>query len=257
MSLVKEISIQPISASDANAFVRKHHYSGKVVPNSQLHLGAFLDEKCGGVMSFGPSIDKRKVITLVANTKWSGFLELNRMAFADWLPKNSESRSLSIAMRIIRKNYPHVEWVISFADGAQCGDGCIYRASGFKLIGIKRNTQILELPWGQRVTRFSMTAHESEIKSGILKRLGIAQTGKASVKDLLKAGAFAVPGYMLRYIYFLDKDAESRLTVPVLPFSEIDRRGARIYKGIRESSVVSDAASNQLAEGGATPTGSL
>jgi hypothetical protein len=40
-------------------------------------------------------------------------------------------------MRMIQKHYPHVEWVISFADGCQCGDGTIYRAAGFVLTGIK------------------------------------------------------------------------------------------------------------------------
>ena len=70
---------------------------------------------------------------LVKDTKWNDFLELNRMAFDDYLPKNSESRSISVAMKLIKKHYPNIEWVVSFADGTQCGDGTIYRASGFRL----------------------------------------------------------------------------------------------------------------------------
>ena len=40
-----------------------------------------------------------------------------------------------------------------------------------------------------------------------------------------------LPGYQLRYIYFLDPKARENLTVPVIPFSKIDEIGAGMYKG--------------------------
>lgn len=52
--------------------VAKLHYSGK--------WGAFIASECLGVASFGPPLDKSKVIGLVRNTQWSNFLELNRRA---------------------------------------------------------------------------------------------------------------------------------------------------------------------------------
>jgi hypothetical protein len=65
----KDIRIEPISAEAANEHVKKWHYSGKVVHNSSLHLGAFMDGVLGGVMSFGPPLDKHKVLPLVEGTK--------------------------------------------------------------------------------------------------------------------------------------------------------------------------------------------
>ena len=59
------------------------------------------------------------------------------MAFSEKLPRNSESRAISIAMKLIKKHYPHIDWVVLFADGTQCGDGTIYRASGFVLTDIR------------------------------------------------------------------------------------------------------------------------
>ena len=76
-------------------------------------------------MSYGPSLDKSKIQPLVKNTKWNEFIELNRMAFDDYLPKNSESRCIAYSIKLIKKNAPHIKWVISFADGCQCGDGTI------------------------------------------------------------------------------------------------------------------------------------
>jgi len=243
----KDIIVKPISSADAARIVKACHYSGKVVQNSQLHFGVFLNGKCGGAMQFGPSLDKRKMLGIVEGTKWNGFLELNRMAFADWLPRNSESRAISIALRIIRKSYPHIDWVVSFADATQCGDGTIYRASGFVLTGITKNMAMWQTPDGtihSRVT-FSKGGH-------------ILKTGKAGSATLRSMDATPLPGFQLRYIYFLNPSALSRLTVPVLPFSEIERRGAGMYKGKkRVDSIVDNAPGHQPGEGGAEPTSTL
>lgn len=84
---VKDIRIKAIPATMANNFVKRWHYSGKVVSNSQLHFGAFYNDILHGVMSFGASINKKGTINLVAGTGWNEFIELKRMAFDDYLPK--------------------------------------------------------------------------------------------------------------------------------------------------------------------------
>jgi hypothetical protein len=63
-----------------------------------------------------------------------------------------------------------------------------------------------------------------------------------------------VPGFQLRYIYFYNPKDLERLAVPVLPFTEIAKRGATMYKGISGGSIVSDATDFQFVKGGATPT---
>lgn len=151
----KDIRVEPISRQDADKIIKNLHYSGKVVKNSQLHFGIFLDGKCGGCLQFGPSLDKSKIIGLVKDTKWNGFLELNRAALADWLPKNSESRSISIASKLIQKHYPHIEWVVSFADGTLCGHGTIYQASNFWLTGITKNKNLAILPNGTTIHKMT------------------------------------------------------------------------------------------------------
>lgn len=224
MATAKDIVVKPIKAEHANALVKRIHYSGKVVPNSQLHLGVFLNGVLEGAMQFGPSMDKRKVQGLVRDTAWNGFIELNRMAFSDRLPRNSESRALGVAFRMIKKHYPHIEWVISFSDGTQCGDGTIYRASGFVLTGIRRNSQILD--WDGKLIAKKTLDNANYPKPG----------GKYFSRHLIETGqAKALDGYQLRYVYFLNRDAKDRLTVPILPFSEIDKIGAGMYRGERVS----------------------
>lgn len=269
MSGAKQIIVKPITRADADRIVKACHYSGKVVQNSQLHFGVFLDGKCGGAMQFGPSLDKRKIQGLVEGTLWNGFIELNRMAFSDWLPRNSESRAIAVAMRLIRKHYPQIEWVISFADGTQCGDGTIYRASGFVLTGIKENTQIWEAPSGETFSRTSLTDGRSKqqqqqarvvaSRTTLTKGSHVLETGAASMSRFKQAGWKPLLGFQLRYLYFLNPAARQRLTVPVLSFSEIDRRGAGMYLGKprRAGSETKDTAESHSAEGGSTPTPAL
>jgi len=90
MPSAKEIVMKPIESGRANDLMRDLHYSGKVVNNSQLHIGVFLHGKLEGALQFGPPLDKRKVLPLVEDTEWNGMMELNRMAFSDNLPRNRE-----------------------------------------------------------------------------------------------------------------------------------------------------------------------
>jgi len=159
MGRAKEIEIKVIPSKIAVPFIKKHHYSGKVVNNSCLHFGAFLDNRLHGVMSFGPSLDKSKIMGLVEGTKWTEFLELNRMAFDEYLPRNSESYSIGKAIRLIKKNAPQVKWIISFADGCSCGDGTIYRASNFVLTGIIKNSNLCVLPSGEKIHKMTLESN--------------------------------------------------------------------------------------------------
>ena len=270
MASAKEIIIKPISSIDANRIIRTIHYSHKVVNNSQLHFGVFLNGKCGGVLQFGPSLDKRKIMRLVRETGWNEFLELNRMALADWMPKNSGSRALSVCIRLIRQHYPYIKWIISFADGTQCGHGTQYQAVGFYLTGIKRNNQIWQAPTGARFSRTSLTDGRSKAQQRqavnlcyrvtVTKGSNILESGGASMKSFIDSGFKPLLGYQFRYIYFLDLLYKDKLTVPILPYSKIDEVNGRMYKGKLISGVGSidnDAATIHAAEGGVTPTPTL
>lgn len=258
----KDIRVAPISSQDANTLVKRIHYSGKVVNNSQLHLGVFLGKSLEGAMQFGCPMDKRKSLGLVRDTPWNGMMELNRMAFSDRLPRNSESRALGIAMRMIRKNYPHIEWILSFADGTQCGDGTIYRAAGFVLTKIGVNKTLIRLPDNSVVADITLRTGKTVKQTGgkiIAKKTlnnpnYVTKTGTYKMPE----GAEPLPGFQLRYVYFLNPDARKRLTVEEIPFSKIAELGAGMYRGEkRAGSIANDAPADQAGEGGATPTPAL
>lgn len=233
MGRAKEIVMRVIPSEIANPFIRAHHYSGKVVNNSKLHFGVFLDGQLHGVMSYGPSLDKSKIMGLVEGTGWNEFLELNRMAFDAVLPRNSESRAIAMSIKLLKKYAPQVKWIISFADACSCGDGTIYRASNFVLTGIKENSNLAELPDGTKIHKMTLesnpTAPRKEL--GGLSYYDVTGGSYNFRKYLAYIGAKSIPGYQLRYIYFIDPAYRKRLTVPEIPFSKIDEYGAGMYKG--------------------------
>jgi len=254
MLSARDIRVAPIAASDANALMRKLHYSRKVVVNSQLHLGVFLGTRLEGAMQFGPSLDRRKLLGLVEGTSWNGFLELNRLAFSDNLPRNSESRALGVALRLIRKEYPQIDWIVSFADATQCGDGTIYRAAGFLLTRIKRNTTLWANGAGHVISNIGERTSMKKIQSTAGKT---AYHGGADMDHYKRLGYKPLEGFQLRYIYFTNPAARQRLTVPVLPYSAIAAAGAGMVRGKRVGSIPAETAVIHTEEGGSTPTPTL
>ena len=251
MGKAKDIILRPISAQRANELVRRVHYSGKVVNNSQVHVGVFWNGKLEGAFQFGPSLDKRKIAGLVSGTKWHEFIELNRLAFTDELPRNSESRAISICMKILRKHSPQLKWVVSFADATQCGDGTIYRASGFVLTGIKKNSDLIKIPGGAVTHSFNMKA---SIPGGTYH--GLVRQGESFRSTCERIGAKPLDGFQLRYIYFLGPSYRSRLTVPEIPFSRIKEMGASMHKGqkLSGSGDLADTPGVHPGKGGSIPT---
>lgn len=223
----KEIEIWPIAKKHADRVIKRIHYSGKVVNNSQLNFGVFLDKKLLGAMQYGPPMHKSQLIGLVKNTRWNGFFELNRLAFSDKLPKFSETRAIALSFKWMKKEAKHIKWIVSFADGCQCGHGTIYQAANFKLTQINRSTTLYLLPDGRIKTRISLRPDANK---------EMLQDGFTSVKKWLnakQAGWSILPGFMLRYIYFLDKKVEKDFTGEFIPFAKIREMGAAMYKGVK------------------------
>jgi len=222
MGQAKELIVKPVTSQVGNEFIKKNHYSNKVVPNSQLHLGVYFKGGLHGVMQFGPSINKKGTKNLVKGTGWNDFIELNRMAFDEKLPKNSESRAIGVALRLIKKYKPNIDWVISFADGTQCGTGTIYRASGFKLVAVVKNAGICRL-----------NGKISHIKKTYDLGLTSSFASKTDIPKLKKKGynLEILQGYQVKYIYFLNKEKEKNLTLRPLDFKVLDT--IKFPKGVR------------------------
>lgn len=238
MSTAKDILIKLIDSKSANLVCKRFHYSGKVVPNSQIHFGVFLNDKIEGVLQFGPSTDKRRMGSSLG-LGMNEFLELNRMAFSDILPKNSESRAIGFCLRKLKKSYPFLRAIVSFSDACQCGDGAIYRASGFFLNQIKKNTQLLRDELGGVIAVKSL---DNSFSSDGRRMSSVAR----------EKGLKPIEGFQLKYVYLFDKSVK----IKTIPFDKIPKE-VRMYKGVKRTELESKASVLQTEESGALPTSAL
>ena len=249
--MLKELKICPIDAKIANEFIKIYHYSKKYVPNSQIHFGIFHKNLLHGVIQFGPSMDKRRMAKNLG-LDINSFLEINRMAFDNYLPKNSESRCLSIAMKIIKKNFKKVKYILTFADATQCGDGTIYRAVNFNLLGIKKNNSQLKLT----KKAIEIVRQFIDLKTDIIAQKSLddhMHNGKYLSYYAKKYGSKPVKGFQIKYIYALYGDYDRFHTIP---YSRIKEKKACMYKGMRVEHE-SNALTYHVKESGAIPTDTL
>lgn len=229
----KDLLVRPIDPRASREFICRVHYSGKCTPNTQLHFGVFYQGRLEGALQFGPPLDRSKLLPLVKGSQWQEVIELNRMAFSEALPRNSESRALGVVFRLMRKHAPQIKWVVSFADATQCGDGTIYRASGFVLTGIKASENLARLPDGSVIHKITLENDGNRPRPELGGRSYFNVTGgRYNFEAYVQAvGAEVLRGFQLRYLYFLDPAYRDRLTVPILPFSSIAEAGAAMYRG--------------------------
>ena len=116
-----------------------YHYSGVGFKKAILNLGVFRkeDNKLVGVLQWGCSFQEN--IRLDRYVKESieknEYLELNRFSMADSEGKNSESQAISLGIKWIRQNMPHIKLLVSYAGRKEGNYGYIYQATNWEYLG--------------------------------------------------------------------------------------------------------------------------
>ena len=106
---------------------------GKTGFLSTINFGAFFGNRCVGALSFG-GVNATEIYPYFDRRTQKGWYEIKRLAMADECPKNSESRFIGIAIRLLRKAF-EVKGIITYADSG-VHEGIIYRATGFEYKGL-------------------------------------------------------------------------------------------------------------------------
>jgi len=108
----------------------KFHYA-KVVPVVRIAYSVFNDknEWCG-VITFGGGAGANMGMPYKLNQ--GQYLELTRMALNG--KQESTSKAMAIAIRLIKKNCPSVQLLISYADKGQNHYGTIYQATNWLFV---------------------------------------------------------------------------------------------------------------------------
>jgi len=184
----RDFYVATIPRRQAVEMILAHHYSRRIVNNSYVHLGVFLDGELVGVLQFGYALNPACASKVVANTGNTEYLELNRMWLDDRAPRNSESRAISYSMKFLKRACPAVRWVQSFAY-ERCGRwSAVYQASSFLYLG-SHWTRFYELD-GETFHEMLLTAHKKGGQRGDYLRQNIHRATSRRLRQF-------------RYIFFL------------------------------------------------------
>ena len=113
---------------------RKWHYMKDIEFISQVNYGAYWEQKLEGAISYGPpnATDLKGYWNIDTQSNW---FEIKRLAMSPLCPRNSESRFIAITTKLLRR-VADVKGIVSYADDEQGHKGTIYKASGFKSLGM-------------------------------------------------------------------------------------------------------------------------
>lgn len=190
--------VKEMEREAANAIVRANHYSRTTYNNSLIHLGVYAPNLLG-VLQFGQAMNPQSQGGVVAETLPDEYLELNRMWLDDALPRNSESQAISYALAYIKRKFPKIAWVQSFAD-ERCGrHGVVYQACNFIYCG-EHTATFWELD-GEMYHNSAMTRDPNGEGAGNRPKVLQANKDRAVPHKLRQ----------FRYIYFLKRGFRKRL----------------------------------------------
>lgn len=147
----KQIKILPCEKEAADNIIIPHHYSHKATKNSCINLLVYYKGNVEGAMQIGYGIQPK----IKGEIEPESVREFDRMWLSDTMPKFSETITLSLLHKYLKKAHPEIKYLISYADTSAGKTGTIYKAASYELIDeLKADFYIL--PSGERVHPVSM-----------------------------------------------------------------------------------------------------
>lgn len=129
---VSKLIVKSVSPKAIRPIIAKYHYS-KTFPDSTLFCFAgYLNHKIAGVITFGMGAGKSQYTALIPDIKQGEYCELTRLWSPDGMPKNTESKLISLAIKMLP---PKIKLIVSFADPSRNHIGTIYQATNFYYCG--------------------------------------------------------------------------------------------------------------------------
>jgi hypothetical protein len=198
--------IKEIPRDLANEVIQSNHYSKKYFNNSYIHIGLFINNDVRGCLQYGHLMNNNSVSNIVRGTKNGNAIELNRMWIDDDVGKYPESRAISYSLKYIRRKYPKIKWIQSFADERCGGFGIVYQACSFSY-------------YGEHLSEFYEYEGEYYHKT---KFTNLGRSGSHSIKARRmranKNKAKKIKLRQFRYIKFLDQREKKKCLLKEQPY---------------------------------------
>lgn len=199
----KDFYIKEIDRKLANKIIVENHYSKKFYNATYIHLGLFVNEEIQGVLQYGYAMNPASCGSVVEGTEQNEYLELNRMWIADNVGQYPESRAISYSLKYIRRKYPKIKWIQSFADERCGGFGIVYQACSFGY-------------YGEHKSVFWEYDNQVYHNSLMTRNPKLSKSAKFLQENKDKAQSFNLRQF--RYIKFLDQREKKKCLLKEQPY---------------------------------------
>jgi len=155
-----EFYIKEIPKKISNKMIIQNHYSHKVAgfATTYIYLGVFEKGQLLGSLQYGFMMNPAAASNMVSDTGIYEHLELNRMWLSDEIEiKYPESQAISYSIKYIKRKFPKIKWIQSFADERCGGFGIVYQACSFSFYG--EHTSDFYTLDGEYVHKIALTHH--------------------------------------------------------------------------------------------------
>jgi hypothetical protein len=193
--------IREIDKETALEMIQKYHYS-RTLPKLNKHfIGFYVGGVLCGVVTLGWGTRPLHTIKkLFPSLESKDYYEIGRMCMTDEMPRNSESQMLSQLIKYLKKNYPQLKVLFTWADGMLGKVGYVYQASNFTYAGYVGGEMYLQNGFKIHVrqTRQIIAPHD--------KRLTVRPT----LEQMQQFNIRHYKGKQYRYFYLLGDRKEQR-----------------------------------------------
>ncbi len=202
-----EVRIIPVQ--EMADFVARHHYSKTMPRITKVCYGGFRSEELVAAISFGwGSRPLHTIRRLFPSLVSQDYLEIGKMCLADSQPRNSETQFMAATFWMLRKQFPDVKLIFTWADAMWGKPGYVYQAANF-LYGGFIWTDVYQTPDGQRI-------HPLQLRSAMGTYL---RTQRPNAIELAERGWAHYFGKQFRYLRFLCDAREQQRLLRESPFS--------------------------------------
>jgi len=129
---LQHLLVRPVPMLVAKKLLEREHYLHSLPGDTKFAFGVFTGQRLMGTLTFGagPSLGYH----LVEGAGIEDCLTLTRLWLSDELPRNSESRVLSVAIRALHR-HTSLKFLLAYSDPAMGHVGTIYQAAGWLYTG--------------------------------------------------------------------------------------------------------------------------
>jgi hypothetical protein len=195
MPAVREMTVGPASTEDVREFARRYHYTG-LGNSATWRWGLWHGVTLLGVVSYNLPT-QRTCASVFGPTHAHRVWHMGRLILADAAPRNSESRLIGGSLRAIRRDFPDVWAVVTFAASDVGHVGYVYQATnaiytgtgGYSAYfldanGDRRGTLLHGWVSRERAQALGWTRHEDGVKHRYVYVLGTKGQRAARIRQL-------------------------------------------------------------------------